>query len=161
MCFESYILCASSMASVFFTGRILHATISTCSRCDVSDDFACCLSDLPGQVAYTSWETGHCHGDCDQTGNRKVCLGLFTGKLLCHCCLDESAYRAKIYILDVDHELPPDIHAGEPDPGFDRSQAPGALCSKPLIDRRNITIRVDIFSTVRRNSGEMKRRGKE
>lgn len=59
-------------------------------------------------------------------------MGLFTRQLLCYRCLDESPHGAKVYILDMDHELSPGVYAWEPDPGFDRSQAPEALCSKPL-----------------------------
>jgi hypothetical protein len=128
------VFCQSSMASVFFTRRILHATISTCSGCDVFDVFACCLSDLPGQMAYISWETGQCLGDFDQTGNGKVCLGLFTEKLLRHCCLDESAHGAKIYILDMDHERPPAIYERQSNLCLDRPQTSRAVfCESPGI----------------------------
>lgn len=41
--------------------------------------------------------------------------------------LDKSSHRATIYILDVDHEFPTGVYIWELDPGFDRSQAPGAL----------------------------------
>ena len=123
-------LCASSMASVFFTGRILHATISTCSRCDVSDDFACCLSDIQSQVACTSWETDHCYGDFNQAWSRKVRVGLFTGQLLCYRCLDESPYWTKIHILDMDHGFQPGVYARKSDSGFDRSQESGAVFSE-------------------------------